>query len=74
MNRVFLASLLILGIVSIGWWSAGWDNNIRAYNINADGTVYVSGNIYDSTIYGAAAGVGAAKQCWVSADGKIYAP
>lgn len=53
-----------------------------AGSIQADGAIYslsslanrFTGLIYDSAIYGAAAGTGAGKQVWISADGKIYAP
>lgn len=50
---------------------------VHLVKVGADGAVYGSKTesaLYDSGIYGASAGVGAAKQMWVSADGKIYAP
>jgi len=43
-------------------------------SLEVDGTVYFDGPIYDASLYGSSAGVGAGKQLWISADGRIYAP
>jgi len=67
-------SALQVGAGTPGSVAIGTTNDMYvAGDVEVDGRLYLAG-ITDPSIYGGAAGVGAGKAVFISADGRIYAP